>query len=75
MDFCFTGYGEEEIAGDVTDERGKLVCLVLHDSMTGCVHAVPVDQQGNLEFLCGETVRFISFLGYGEVILKMIRSQ
>ena len=70
MDYCFTGYEEDEITGDVADEKGKLVCLVLHDSMTGCVHAVPVDRKGNLEFLCGEVVRFISFLGYGEVILK-----
>ena len=38
--------------------------------MTGCVHAAAVDREGNLEFLCGEVVRFISFLGYGEVILK-----
>lgn len=68
MDYCFTGYEEDEASGEVADEKGKLVCLVLHDSRTGCVHAAPVDRKENLEFLCGEVVRFISFLGRGEVI-------
>ena len=71
MDFCYAGYDQGLPGGPVLEaEDNKLTCLVLHDSTTSCVHAVPVDRKGNLGFLCGEVIRFISYLGYGEVILK-----
>ncbi len=51
-------------------EKDKLCCLVLHDSGTSNVHAVPVDERKNLHFLTGEVIRFISWLGHGECILR-----
>ena len=48
----------------------KLCVLVLHDSETGNVCAVPVDRKKNAEFLTVEAVRFMSWLGYSETILR-----
>ena len=72
MDFCYTGYSEDSAGGqEVTEEseKEKLCCLVLHDSETSNVHAVPVDEKKNLQFLTGEVIRFISWLG--ECILRV----
>ena len=71
MDFCYTGYGQDSSGVPVAETEDNMVtCLVFHDSTTSCVHALPVDRKGNLPFLCGEVIRFISYLGYGEIILK-----
>ena len=58
MDFCYTGYGQGSSG------------VPVHDSTTSCVHATPVDRKGSLPFFCGEVIRFISYLGYDEIILK-----
>ena len=72
MDFCYTGYSDNSAGGQEEteeSEKDKLCCLVLHDSGTNNVHAVPVDENKHLHFLTGEVMRFISWLGHGECIL------
>ena len=73
VDFCYTGYSDNSAGGQEEteeSEKDKLCCLVLHDSGTNDVHAVPVDEKKNLHFLTGEVVRFISWLGHGGCILR-----
>ena len=72
MDFAYTGYGDGSMYGGKVSEREKdsLCCLVLHCSETGNVHAIPVDAKKNLEYLTGEIVRYIAWMGYGTCILR-----
>ena len=67
-DFCFTGKTCEQVAED--EEGSKLTCLVLHDSQSGAVHCVPVHHKGQTKYMCQEILRFISFLGHGEVTIR-----
>ena len=72
MGFCYTRYNEGK-QGEPTNEvdpKVKLCVLVLHDSETGNVCAVPVDWKKNAGFLTIEPVRFMSWLGYSETILQ-----
>ena len=65
-DFCFTGKTCEQVAED--SQQSKLTCLVLHDSHT--VHCVPVHHKGQTKYMCQEILRFITFLGHGEVTIR-----
>ena len=67
-DFCFTGKTCEQVAED--SQQSKLTCLVLHDSHSGAVHCVPVHHKGQTKYMCQEILRFIAFLGHGEVTIR-----
>ena len=67
-DFCFTGKTCEQVAED--SQQSKLTCLVLHDSHSGAVHCIPVQHKGQTKYMCQEIMRFIAFLGHGEVTIR-----
>ena len=67
-DFCFTGKTCEQV--DEDSQQSKLTCLILHDSQSGAVHCVPVHHKGQTKYMCQEILRFIAFLGYGDVTIR-----
>ena len=69
FDFFYSGKSGEAVSGeDAAIER--LTCLAVHDSFSGAVHCIPTSSKGNVHFLAQEILRFIQFLGYGDVTLR-----
>ena len=73
-DFCYTSRDPEKAGlGVKADSKAvKLCCLVLHDRDSKMVHAIPTPMKGGkwMDTLVAEVCRFLSFLGYTEVIFK-----
>ena len=67
-DLCFSGKTCEKV--EETDGQAKLTALVIHDSHTGAVQCVPVQGKRQTKFMALEVLRFITFLGYGDVTLR-----
>ena len=72
FDFCFTGKrADGEVLGPVPQgDKAKLTCLVMTDSKTRAVQAVPVFNKGDIKFMSKEVCRFVQFLGYSTVALR-----
>ena len=69
FDFCFTARGPNQAAGDTE----KMIVLLLVDRDTRFVEAVPTVAKGGAKwksYLIGEIVKFITFLGHHEVVLR-----
>ena len=67
-DFAFTGKSCEGV--DESSDQSKLTTLVMHDSHTGAVHCVPVNNKSQTRYMSQEVLRFISFTGPGKVALR-----
>ena len=67
FDLCYTG-----VSGEAVDEKSnaKIVVLVLHDSHSSAVHAVPVRNKGEVQQMVREALRFIEHLGHGDICLR-----
>ena len=67
FDLCYTG-----VSGEAVDEKSnaKIVVLVLHDSHSSAVHAVPVRNKGEVQHMVREASRFIEHLGHGDICLR-----
>ena len=67
FDLCYTG-----VSGEAVDEKSnaKVVVLVLHDSHSSAVHAVPVRNKGEVQHMVREASRFIEHLGHGDICLR-----
>ena len=58
-DFAFTGKSCEGV--DESSQQSKLTKLVIHDSHTGAVHCVPVQNKSQTRYMSQEVLRFIQF--------------
>ena len=71
FDFAFTGRSSPaEFEGASND---KLVCLVLKDSHTGAMHAVPTPAKGGpvaFKYLVAEVCRFLNYCGHESVTVR-----
>ena len=67
-DFAFTGKSCEGV--DESSDQSKLTTLVMHDSHTGAVHCVPVNNKSQTRYMSQEVLRFINFTGHGKVALR-----
>ena len=71
FDFAFTGRSSPaEFEGASND---KLVCLVLKDSRTGAMHAVPTPAKGGpvaFKYLVAEVCRFLNYCGHESVTVR-----
>ena len=67
FDLCYTG-----VSGEAVDEKSnaKIVVLILHDSHSSAVHAVPVRNKGDVQHMVREASRFIEHLGHGDICLR-----
>ena len=67
-DFCFTGFDEEGKMEDCpaqdAENRRALKCMIIHDTATGSVAAVPCESKGDNKYLGLELMRFIQSLGH-----------
>ena len=67
-DFCFTGFDEEGKLEDCpaqdAENRRALKCMIIHDTATGSVAAVPCESKGDNKYLGLELMRFIQSLGH-----------
>ena len=52
------------------DDQAKLTALVVHDSHSGAVQCIPIQSKKQTKFMGAEILRFINFLGYGDVTLR-----
>ena len=70
--FCFTGKrADGEVLGPVPQgDKTKLTCLVMTDSKTRAVQAVPVFNKGDIKLMSKEVCRFVQFLCYSTVALR-----
>ena len=66
-DFASTGKSCEGV--DESSQQTKLTTLVIHDSHTGAVHSVPVQNKSQTRYVSQEVLRFINFVGHGKVAL------
>ena len=55
------------MSGEAVDEKSnaKIVVLILHDSHSSAVQAVPVRSNGGVQHMVRESARFIEHLGHG----------
>ena len=53
-----------------SSDQSKLITLVMHDSHTGAVHCVPVNNKSQTRYMSQEVLRFINFTGHGKVALR-----
>ncbi|CAE7237703.1 GIP [Symbiodinium sp. CCMP2592] len=71
FDFAYTGRSSPaEFEGASKD---KLVCLVLKDSHTGAMHAVPTPAKGGpvaFKYLVAEVCRFLNYCGHESVTIR-----
>ena len=67
-DLCFSGKTCEAV--EETDGQAKLTALVVHDSHSGAVQRIPIQSKKQTKFMGAEILRFINFLGYGDVTLR-----
>ena len=67
-DLCFSGKTCEAVSED--DAQTKLSALVVHDSHTGAVQCIPIQSKKQTKYMRAEILRFINFLGYGDVMLR-----
>ena len=67
-DFAFTGKSCESV--DESSDQSQLTTLVMHDSHTGAVHCVPVNNKSQTRYMSQEVLRFINFTGHGKVALR-----
>ena len=67
-DLCFSGKTCEAV--EETDGQAKLTALVVHDSHSGAVQCIPIQSKKQTKFMGTEILRFINFLGYGDVTLR-----
>jgi hypothetical protein len=67
-DLCFSGKTCEAV--EETDGQAKLTALVVHDSHSGAVQCIPIQSKKQTKFMGAEILRFINFLGYGDVTLR-----
>ena len=67
-DLCFSGKTCEAVSED--DAQAKLSSLVVHDSHTGAVQCIPIQSKKQTKYMSAEILRFINFLGYGDVMLR-----
>ena len=67
FDLCYTG-----ASGEAVDEKSnaKVVVLVLHDSHSSAVHAVPIKGKSETQHMVREASRFIEHLGHGDICLR-----
>ena len=64
FDFAYTAYSENPA-------EQKLCCLVVHDSTTHAVRAIPIKQKHeSLHYMAAEVTRFAVFLGHHEISLR-----
>ena len=65
-DFCFTGFDEEgkmeSCAAQDAESRRALKCMIVHDTATGSVAAIPCESKGDNRYLGLELMRFIQAL-------------
>ena len=52
------------------ESQRALKCLVVHDSATGMIAAIPCESKGDTRYLGIELMRFIQSLGHSAVTLK-----
>ncbi|CAE7264057.1 unnamed protein product [Symbiodinium sp. CCMP2592] len=71
FDFAYTGRSSPaEFEGASKD---KLVCLVIKDSHTGAMHAVPTPAKGGpvaFKYLVAEVCRFLNYCGHESVTIR-----
>ena len=67
-DLCFTSKTCEAVESE--SEGSKLTALVMHDSHTGSIHCVPIHSKAQAKYMSMEVMRFINYLGYGDVALR-----
>ena len=52
------------------DAQAKLSALVVHDSHSGAVQCIPIQSKRQTKYMSSEILRFINFLGCGDVMLR-----
>ena len=67
-DFAFTAKSCEGV--DESSDQSKLTTLVMHDSHTGAVHCLPVNNKSQTRYMSQEVLRFTNFTGHGKVALR-----
>ena len=55
---------------DAEDKGPKLTKLVVHNSHSGAVHAIPVRSKDDVQHMVRECITFHKFLGYGDGCLR-----
>ena len=69
FDFAYTGKSLGNDISRETDDGAKLTTLVAHDSHTGSVTCIPVRGKDEKKHSVRELVKYIQYLGYGDVCL------
>ena len=69
FDFAFTSKSLGNDISEETDDGAKLTTLVAHDSHTGSITCIPVRGKDEKKHSVRELVKYIQYLGYGDVCL------
>ena len=69
FDFAYTGKSLGNDISEEADDGAKLTTLVAHDSRTGSIACIPVRGKDEKKHSVRELVKYIQYLGYGDVCL------